>query len=120
MPTYCFCTDDGEQQEHTMSVADLDAIRQQDGTFLLDNGKKARIDFSKQCAGRCHVSGEAWPKLSDAMAVHPSQVASETERLRKMGCPTEFMPDGRPVERSASHHKKLAKTLGMVDYQSWI
>jgi sugar/nucleoside kinase (ribokinase family) len=60
-------------------------------------------------------SSAGWPKTSDSMAVHPSQAKEAYEQARKLGVPTEFRPDGRPVLTDPGHQKKLARALGMVD-----
>lgn len=46
-----------------------------------------------------------WPMKSEALAVHPSQVAEATEAARAAGVPTEFLPDGRAVLRDRAHRK---------------
>lgn len=52
------------------------------------------------------------PKLSDALAYHPRQVAEARAYLKKCGVPTEIVPDGRPIIRSRAHQKALLKLQG--------
>lgn len=52
------------------------------------------------------------PKASDALAVHPDQVAEAVESAKRKGVPTEFLPDGRPVIRSRAHQKAYLKAYG--------
>lgn len=54
-------------------------------------------------------------KLSDALAVHPSQVEEAREQAKKLGVPTEFAKDGRAVITSRYHQKRLVKALGMFN-----
>ena len=55
------------------------------------------------------------PIVSDALAVHPDQVAEATEHAKKMGVPTDFQPDGRPILTSRSHRRAYLKTYGFHD-----
>ncbi len=52
------------------------------------------------------------PLASDALAVHPSQIAEAVEDARRKGVPTEFLPDGRPVFLSSRHFREYAKRYG--------
>ena len=52
------------------------------------------------------------PTLSEALAVHPAQVAEATADAKARGVPTEFMPDGRPVMRSREHQRQYLKAYG--------
>lgn len=50
-----------------------------------------------------------WPIKSDALAVHPVDVAAAEADAKRKGVPTEFLPDGRPVIRSSEHQKRYIK-----------
>lgn len=52
------------------------------------------------------------PKLSDALAVHPSQVAEAVADAKKKGVPTRFEADGRPIITSRAHQKQYLKAYG--------
>jgi hypothetical protein len=52
------------------------------------------------------------PIVSEALAVHPSQVQEVTEFCRARGDTTEFQPDGRPLITSTAHKRKHTKTRG--------
>lgn len=49
--------------------------------------------------------------LSDALAVHSSEAKKHEEIARKIGVPTEYKPDGRPVIRSTAHRRALLKAI---------
>jgi len=57
-----------------------------------------------------------WPKTSDSLAVHPSQAKEAYEQSVKLGVPTEFRPDGRPVLTDPGHQRAFARALGFTDY----
>lgn len=59
----------------------------------------------------CHFQ----PILSDALAVHPSQVQEATQDAIQKGVPTDFLPDGRPVLRTRAHRKQYMKAYGFFD-----
>lgn len=56
-----------------------------------------------------------WPIHSDAMAVHPSQVAQAQAALREHGVHTNYDAEGRPILESQSHRKRHAEALGFYD-----
>lgn len=57
---------------------------------------------------------EAWvrPIKSDALAVHPKQVAEAREDAKRKGVPTEFTQDGRPLFTSSRHFREYARKYG--------
>jgi hypothetical protein len=61
-----------------------------------------------------NVQGK-WPILSDAMAVHPSQIPEAQEFDRQHGVPTNYLPDGRPELRDVSHRRAYLKAHQMID-----
>lgn len=65
------------------------------------------------CAG---VGGKAgWPRDSDAMGVHPSQVDDARRESVLLGVPTDFKKNGCAIVRDQSHQRKLTKALGLRD-----
>jgi hypothetical protein len=86
--------------------------------FYLDGREVTEEEFRRQFPEQSleglvpKKSNSVWPMLSDALAVHPEQIAEARERDRKRGVPTEYAPDGRAVITSAAHQKQLAKTYG--------
>lgn len=58
------------------------------------------------------------PLLSDALAVHPEQIAEAEASAKAKGVPTEFEPEyGRPVFTSRSHRRAYLRAYGMHDNQ---
>lgn len=74
--------------------------------------ERAEYRPSFQCAKPSTWSN---PLLSDALAVHPSQVKEAYEDSVKKGVPTEFLADGRAVLRSREHRRKYLKAYGFYD-----
>lgn len=60
-------------------------------------------------------AASGWPILSEALAVHPSQVAEAQESARARGVPTQFLPDGRAVLRDRDHRRRYLKAYGFFD-----
>jgi hypothetical protein len=58
-------------------------------------------------------SHKAWPRLSDAFGVAPSQKNEAQEQSIKLGVPTEFTDDGRAILKSTTHQRDLQKALGL-------
>ena len=55
------------------------------------------------------------PKLSDALAVHPTQVAEAVADAKHKGVPTRFEADGRPVITSRAHQKAYLRAYGFTN-----
>lgn len=53
--------------------------------------------------------------VSDACAVHPSQVAEAHADARAKGVPTEFTKGGRPIFRDQAHRAAYCKAYGYRD-----
>lgn len=57
-----------------------------------------------------------WPMPgSEALAVHPEQVAEATEDARKKVVPTEFDRQGRPILRDRGHRRDYLRAYSMRD-----
>lgn len=55
-----------------------------------------------------------WPHYSDAMGVHPSQVADAKKQAERVGARVDFDPKtGQAVIHDRSSYKRLAKALGL-------
>ena len=61
------------------------------------------------------VPGHTWPMTSDALAVHPKQIAEFREHARKSGVPTDFTKTGEPILTSPGHRRKYMKSRGFFD-----
>lgn len=69
-----------------------------------------RVGFAGTFAGKA-----AWPILSDAAGVHPSQVAEATAEASRLGTHIEFTRDGRAVFQSLKHQQEYSRKIGLVD-----
>jgi hypothetical protein len=56
-----------------------------------------------------------WPLVSNAAAVHPTQVKDFSKFLKKQGAATEFTKSGDPIFQSHAHRRKHLKARGMYD-----
>ena len=56
-----------------------------------------------------------WPLKSEALAVHPSQIAEARESALKRGVPTDFTPSGRVIFRDRAHRRAYMKAYGYHD-----
>ncbi len=70
------------------------------------------------------VAGKGWPIASDAMGVHPSQIAEAEAHDAKHGVPTEYVKEGEkignPLLRDPAHRRKYLKLHDRVDRNSYI
>jgi hypothetical protein len=55
------------------------------------------------------------PLHSEAIAVHPNQIAEATAQAIEFGVPTEFDKIGRPIFTSRSHRKEYMQRYGYYD-----
>lgn len=56
-----------------------------------------------------------YPFCSDAIGVHPAQVADARAESVQLGVPTDFTPDGRAVLRTPGHRKAYCEAIGVFD-----
>lgn len=67
-------------------------------------------------AGKCSLRGWSRPIESDAMAVHPKQIAEVMERNKRHGLTCEYnTEDGRPILTSREQRRQLMKIEGFHD-----
>lgn len=87
--------------------------------FFADGREVTREEFDRLFPPRPAGDGSGligWkPVVSDALAVHPGQVAEATEDAKRKGVPTDFLPDGRPILRSRQHRRAYLKAYGFHD-----
>jgi putative FmdB family regulatory protein len=76
--------------------------------------KVGERNFIGEHHGTAHHAGN-WPMKSEALGVHPDQIGEAVEQARKLGIPTEFTKDGRPILTSPGHRKRYAEALGFWD-----
>lgn len=62
-----------------------------------------------------------WPMKSDAMAVHPKQLALARKLDKDRGAPpTEYTTGGRPIWTSEAHKRAFNKAHGVHDNNSYL
>ncbi len=94
MPCYCFRREDnGELVELVMSVSEMERRCADDYSIILEDGVRATRDVRTEHAGFKNTPGN-YPYWSDAMGVHPSQIAKQKAVDARMGFKTEFRHDG--------------------------
>src|SRR5690606_36466704 len=108
MARYCF-RDEETQEVHTLDFPFGQAPRE----VVLDNGHRAHRDYSQEGASGKLPSPRTWPRTSTSLGVHPDQVASERERLARLGVPTDFTDDGDMILTSAKHRREACRACGL-------
>ena len=82
-------------------------------------------EFHKECrkaaaeapvnARNLNANGRAWPVISAAAGVLPSQIDEAQAHSRQIGIPTDFTPDGDVVFTDAAHRKRYCQAIGLYD-----
>lgn len=105
MPTYVYSTDDGvDRIERFFAIGRAPKrIRWAGETYFRDLAAEHGVFAS--------TPGN-WPRTSEAMGCHPSQVAEYRQRASSLGVPTEIKNDGTVVLRDRAHEKKFMKAFG--------
>jgi hypothetical protein len=85
-----------------------------DGEQVTKEAFDQAFPYSPEGSGNFGLSNVR-PKLSDALGVHPRQVAEAIADSIKKGVPTEFAPDGRAIIRSRAHQKAYLKAYGFYN-----
>jgi hypothetical protein len=113
MPFYCYRKENGEVIELFMTVAEMEKFQDKEGNAVFRDEKIKRDIISEQ--REVPSTAGNWPQESDALGVHPSQVAQARQESIRLGVPTEFTSDGQAILTSASHRKQFAEALGYYD-----
>jgi len=115
MPFYHFIDrNTGEKFELMMTISEMMRRQKKDGTLLHD-GRTLHRDITSEHRGFSNTPG-AWPMLSDAAGVHPSQAGAAFKESVGFGIPTRFHPEtGQAIFESRSHRKAFLKAKGMYD-----
>lgn len=116
MPTYCYKRPDGEIVDVFMTIKEMEQ-RERAGVLILDDGVKATRCFQAEHPMGLGVQAE-WnnPILSDAAAIHPSQIAEFKELGRRHGCgDVNYHPDGRPELKSREQRRRYLKFRNLRD-----
>lgn len=56
-----------------------------------------------------------WPRVSDALGVHPSQIPEAIEEAKRLGTHLDFTKDGSAIVDGPQHQNDLLKKYRMVD-----
>ncbi len=59
-----------------------------------------------------------WPKLSRNLGCTPSEVPELQKRFKEAGVKAEIQKDGQVKVESQAHQYRLARALGMIDFQA--
>jgi hypothetical protein len=89
-----------------------------DGThYYLDGREVSEAEYRAVYAPAGVPAAGGWkkPLKSEALAVHPSQVAAANERNRRAGCSVTYAADGTAVVPDRGERKKLLKIEGFHD-----
>jgi hypothetical protein len=111
MPTYVYVKPNGELIELFMSVKAMRKLQDKDGWIRLEDGTTAQRTFQGMLPG---VSS-TYPKKSDAMGVHPSQVKEARAADERLGVPIQYEKTGEAVYESATQRKKHCEAHGFYD-----
>ena len=115
MPFYCYRkVGSGELIELEMSMDEVSALPVEDDVTTLPDGTEAMRDVQAEHLAQ-DAGGEAWPMLSEAMGVHPSQIPEMRRQAKHRGVPTDFTPDGRVILRNRAHRKKFGEAFRFFD-----
>lgn len=89
--------------------------------FFIDNKPVTKEEFDKAFPPAKDHGPTAqglirWKEIhSEALAVHPLDIAEAEADARAKGVPTSFDADGRPVLTSRRHRKEYLKAYGFHD-----
>ena len=89
--------------------------------YILDGKEVAQAEFDaafekKELGVPDGHRSNCWPmRGSDALAVHPLDVAEAHADARKKGVATDFDKMGRPIFTDRGHRKKFLKAYGYRD-----
>ncbi len=93
-----------------------------DGTTWVKTGPGRSIlvlDDGEKPERRVNVPGTGYPYWSDAMGCNPDNRAEQEAVLKQAGVPTEVNDQGQIRVNDRMHRRKLLKTLGMHDRNSF-
>lgn len=90
-------------------------------THMIDGRVVTQAEFDRILPSKpieapllAHAPG-AWPMMSEAMGVQPDQIAEAVANDAKLGVPTEYTRDGRPILRDRKHRQQFLKAHHMRD-----
>lgn len=72
-------------------------------------------DWAAEFGGIPSGTRGEWPIESISTQVHETQVKEAAEYDRKLGVPTDYTRDGKPIWRDSSHRKAFLRAHGITD-----
>lgn len=88
--------------------------------FGTDHCRMCDLLAAESAPALCGNQSAIWPMKSEALAVHPNQVAEANERNRKAGVSVTYEPGtGLAVIPSPHERRKLMKLEGVHDRRSF-
>lgn len=58
---------------------------------------------------------DAWPMTSEAAAVRADQIPQAVAKAKRLGVPTRYTADGKPIFTDRGHRKRYLKAHGLRD-----
>lgn len=115
MPLYTYTADDGD---FILIESKVHAQRPEKIRRRARNGRRKTFtrNVAADHANFDHTYGRGWPRFSDAMGVHPSQVKEAEAADKKLGVPANYAPDGRIEFRNKGHQERWLRAHGYVNF----
>lgn len=108
MPVYSYQSGDGDVIEEAFPLGTQpEAIRRK--------GKRFKRNPALDHRGFHDTCGAGYPIASEALGVHPIQIPEAVATARKLGVPTDYTKDGRPILRDREHRSRFLKAHGFHD-----
>lgn len=96
--------------------------------YLIDDVEVTRAEFDKHFPSKIEDllkagttlpshSTTCWPMRSEALAVHPKQIAEATERNRRHGSSVTYDKDGTAILPDRGERKRIMRIEGLHDRQ---
>lgn len=92
---------------------ELSVCKKCGGTVWPEGCRLCPLFASQQTPGGHHTT--TWPLVSEALAVHPKQVAEANARAKRHGISVTYQKDGRCIIPDRGNRKKLLRLEGLHD-----
>lgn len=112
---YCFKCPDGHRTTRMMEYEETKNV------FNCPKcGKPMNRDYKAEHSTESSGDHGCWPMVSEAAAVHPSQIAEAKDLIRrKGGVDCEFDKHGRPIFTSMGHRRRCLRAMGYEDKKGY-
>ena len=128
MPFYNYTTKDGITVQRMcpvgksgirhIAVLPTDTVVNSDVPLKAIVGHTAERDIASEHRGR-KASGNLWPKFSEALSVHPSQVQELRDHLAEHNVDGEVRDNGDVYVTSAKNYRQHQRLRRFVDMLAW-